>query len=385
MTDYNRGAQGVNYSELDPFKIAAQRAAASTAHNLEDYFGYHEVVESRGESAYVWYEGDKYQAIVTEGLGTKNLVADQLFREIKDASSNLSAIANEVNRTTARTHYDAVAQDTVAMIVNDLIVVGAMPKVITAHMSVAESAWFNDVRRSQDLINGWVAACNMAGATWGAGETPALKGILQPNVIELSGSAAGEIKPLSRLTLGDKLQPGDSIIYLPSSGIHANGLTGARELGDNLPEGYLTPLSDGSSYGESLLTPTPIYVDAVRSLFRDGVDIHYMANVTGHGWRKLMRAEKDLTYVLNLPPRPQPIFDFIQERTGVSEEEMYKSFNMGMGFGIYVARNDLSKALSTLQGRGWPARLGGHVEAGPKQVIIGPKGITFKADSLEIR
>src|SRR3990167_618670 len=86
----------VDYSDLDPFKIVAQQAAATTSRNLEEYFGYHFLEESRGESACVWYENERYQAMVAEGLGTKNLVADRLFEEIKTASQNLSAIANVV-------------------------------------------------------------------------------------------------------------------------------------------------------------------------------------------------------------------------------------------------------------------------------------------------
>lgn len=375
----------VDYSDLDPFKIVAQQAAATTSRNLEEYFGYHFLEESRGESACVWYENERYQAMVAEGLGTKNLVADRLFEEIKTASQNLSAIANVVGENSAKTHYDAIAQDTVAMVVNDLIVVGAMPKVVMAHMSVGESSWFSDTRRAKDLVDGWANACNMAGATWGAGETPSLKDILQPGVIELSGSAIGEINPPRRLTLGDKLQPGDHIIYLPGSGIHANGLTDARNIAEGLLLGYNTPLSNGSTYGESLLVPTPIYVDAVRLLFQAGVDIHYMANITGHGWRKLMRANRELTYVMDFIPEQQPLFDFIQEQSGKSDEQMYGTFNMGMGFAVYLAAEDTPSSLKMLQSRGWAARLGGHVEVGPKRVVIEPKGLTYESDTLEIR
>lgn len=360
---------GVNYGDLDPFKIAVQQAAASTSYNLEEYFSYHEVAASRGESAYVWDEGGKYQAIVTEGLGTKNLVADAM------------------EEITGKTYYGAIAQDTVAMIVNDLIVVGAMPKIVTAHMSVSESDWFKkNPQRAEALAKGWASACNIAGAVWGGGETPSLKDILQPGVLELSGSAIGEINPPEHLTLGNKLQPGDLIIYLPSSGIHANGLTDARNIANGLSEGYSTQLSDGSTYGEALLVPTPIYVDAVRSLFATGVDIHYMANITGHGWRKLMRANRDLTYVMAFTAEHiPPVFDFMQQQSGKSDEQMYGTFNMGMGFAIFVPGEHLAGSLRTLQSGGWAARLAGHVEEGPRQVIIKPKNIVFEEDSLKIR
>jgi phosphoribosylformylglycinamidine cyclo-ligase len=124
----------------------------------------------------------------------------------------------------------------------------------------------------------------------------------------------------------------------------------------------------------------------VRTLFLAGVDIHYMSNITGHGWRKLMRSKKELTYKINLmPENPAPVFRFIQEQSGMSEEKMYATFNMGMGFAFYIPRDDLAKALGALQKTGWPARLAGHVEIGPKQVIIKPKDIVFEADSLNIR
>jgi phosphoribosylformylglycinamidine cyclo-ligase len=238
---------GVDYGDLDPFKIAAQAAAASTAPNLEA-FDSQEVAASRGESAYVWSEGDRYGAMTPEGLGTKNLVADAM------------------RAVTGRTYYDVVAQDTVAMIVNDLVSVGALPKVVTAHFSVAEASWFNDRERTHDLLDGWATACNDAGAAWGGGETPQLKDILRPGVIELSGAAVGEIYPKKNLAHGDRLEPGDGIILLGSSGIHANGLTLAREVAEKLPEGYATELEDGSLYGDALLRPTIIYVEAVRAL-----------------------------------------------------------------------------------------------------------------------
>ena len=390
MSEQRSGqSSGVDYVNLDPYKVAAQEAAASTAHNLEDYFGYHEVPESRGESAYVWYESEKYQAIVTEGLGTKNLVADHFFKDLKEATKDLSAIANEVGQVSLRTYYDAIAQCTVGTIVNDLITVGAMPKVVTQHLSVASGKWFTEnPQRAHDLAWGWAAACNLAGATWGSGETPELKAMLQPGVAELSGSAVGEINPPKRLTLGKKLCPGDYIIGLPSSGIHANGLTDARALKENLPDGYRTLLDDGRTYGETLLDPTPIFVDAVRSLFQAGVDVHYMANVTGHGWRKLMRANRELSYVLGLPPEsPPPIFDFIQKHSGKTNREMYGTFNMGLGFAIYVGHDSLAPALKSLQQKGWAARLAGYVAEGPKQVLIKhPRGdIVFESDSLAIR
>lgn len=357
---------GVNYGDLDPFKIAAQRAAADTSVHLWHH-RYKEVSASRGESAFVWDEGDGYGAMVTEGLGTKNLIADAV-REI-----------------TGKTHYDAIAQDTAAMILNDLVTVGAAPKVVMPHFSVADAKWFKDRERANDLVRGFRDACHMAKATWGGGETPALKDILQPGVIELSGSAVGEIKPKERLALSDKIEVGDSIIMLGSSGIHANGATLARAIAEELPEGYATKLDDGSAYGEALLKPTPIYAAAVEAVFRAGVDIHYMPNITGHGWRKLMRAERELGYRIDVVPEPQPIFRFIQEKSGNDDAEMYGNFNMGAGYAMFVPAKQTYMTLEALMDAGYPAMLAGQVINGPKQVIIRPKGIIFGEDSLNLR
>ncbi|HSA84320.1 MAG TPA: AIR synthase related protein, partial [Patescibacteria group bacterium] len=247
---------GVNYEAMDPVKVLAQIRAKETAKNL-NRFNMNEVGESRGESAYVWEETESYRAFVIEGLGTKNLIAD------------------DVRKLTGKTHYDAIGQDTVAAIVNDIIVVGADPQVVNAYFAVGNSEWFSDEERSRDLIEGFAKACHLAGATWGGGETPTLKTIVNPDTIDLGGSAIGIITPKERLTLGDKLQEGDAIILIESSGIHTNGATLARTIASHLPEGYATKLSDGTTFGETLLTPEYIYTKLVNTCFEKGVGIHY--------------------------------------------------------------------------------------------------------------
>ena len=171
-----------------------------------------------------------------------------------------------------------------------------------------------------------------------------------------------------------------------SSGIHANGLTLARTIASKLPDGYSTLLSDGSLYGESLLTPTHIYAKLIQDLFEQHIDIHYMVNITGHGWRKLMRANRDFTYVINEIPKPQPVFKFIQEQSGNDDREMYGNFNMGAGFAIYLPEKDSDKASRIAhQNHGLKTLKAGHVEKGQKQVAIRPKNIVFEGKSLGVR
>lgn len=358
---------GVNYDAMDPLKRLAQFTAKTTSENL-NRFGMVEVEASRGESAFVWEESDGYRAFVIEGLGTKNKVAD------------------ETRRFTGKTYYDAIAQDTVAMIVNDLIVVGADPQVVNAYFAVGSSDWFSDEERAKDLVEGWANACNLAGAVWGGGETPTLKGIIEPDTIDLSGSSVGIIKPKEHLTLGDKLVPGDAIFLVESSGIHANGLTLARTIASNLPEGYATLLADGKCYGESLLAPTHIYAGLIRDYFEAGIDIHYMVNITGHGWRKLMRAERNLSYVVEQVPIPHPLFNFIQEHSRNTDEEMYGNFNMGAGFALFMPEENVAEAqMIAMEKYGWRSGKAGYVSEGPKQVVIQPKSLIYKGETLGVR
>jgi phosphoribosylformylglycinamidine cyclo-ligase len=359
-------SSGVDYGSLDPVKILAQRAAAGTAGALAR-FGIAEVGASRGESAYVWEEPDAYRAFVIEGLGTKSLVGDAM------------------RRVTGRTYYDALARDTVAMIVNDVIVVGAEPQVVTAYWAVGASSWFDDRERAADLVRGWTEACVEAGAAWGGGETPALAGVIAPDTIDLGGACVGVVKPKSRLVLGDRLAPGDAIVLLASSGIHANGLTLARALAERLPDGYASDVGEGTTYGDALLAPTVLYPAVVRALFEAGIDVHYLVNVTGHGWRKLMRARRELRYVLHtLPPVP-PLFRFIVEHAGIDAAEAYATFNMGAGFAVYVPEAQAERAVETARSLALHASIAGRVESGPREIVIEPLGVRYGGETLGVR
>src|SRR5664279_1813253 len=197
---------GDNYDTKDPIKILAQSAAKKTGENLKKH-GFEEVTESRGESAYVWKQGNVYMATVTEQLGTKNLVAD------------------ETRKITGKTYYDIIGHDTIATIINDLISCGAQPLVISAYWAIENNDWLADTERMNDLIKGWKSACDLAGASWGGGETPTLKGIIEPNTVALGGSAIGIITDKNKLISDTKLQAGDRILLLKSNGINANGLS----------------------------------------------------------------------------------------------------------------------------------------------------------------
>ncbi len=364
MLNYQQA--GVDYAKIDPLKLLAQRAAAATAGNLARH-GLAEIAASRGESAYVIDCGDFYLASITECLGTKALVADAM------------------RALTGKTYYDRIAQDTLAMAINDLVTVGATPVSVHAYWAAGGSDWFDDAARARDLVDGWRAACDRCGVAWGGGETPALAGVIAPGRIDLAASCVGLVRPKSRLTLGERLAAGDAIVLLESSGIHANGISLARKLAERLPQGYATHLADGETFGEALLAPTILYSPVTEALAAAGVVPHYCANLTGHGWRKLMRHPGAFTYrITQLPPVPA-VLDFIRRETGADAREAYGNLNMGAGFALFVAAGDAPRAVEIAAQCDVRAFVAGRVEEGARQVVIEPLQLRFGGDELHVR
>jgi phosphoribosylformylglycinamidine cyclo-ligase len=365
MSDRKYAEAGVDYSKIDPSKLLAQELAAKTAQHL-GRLNLEEIASSRGESAYVVKMGDVSIAFVTEALGTKNLVADA------------------VRAYTGRTHYDAIARDTVATILNDLCSVGARPAALTAYWGAGDGEWFADAERARDLTQGWAAACEECRVSWGGGETQVLPSLIEAGKVVLGGSAIGMMASENTLH-GERLEAGDQILIAPASGIHANGLSLARKIAAGLAQGYQTPISDGRTYGEALLDPTPQYSPLVEDLQTAGVPLHYAAHITGHGWRKLMRASRQLTYVLSQIPPVPPVLAFLQKHAELSTEEAYGTLNMGAGFALYLPASAVDAALAVGKQSGFNLLHAGEVRVGPQRVIIEPLGITFEGDSLQVR
>ena len=358
---------GVNYDTLDAFKRACQQAAAGTSGALALH-GLAEPKNVRGESAYLVETPDSFLAHVEEGLGTKNLVADAMFE------------------LTGQSFYRNIGIDTVATMVNDLITCGALPVSIAMHAAVGDSNWFANTQLAEDLAAGFADACLQSNAVWGGGETPALKGIVNPDTIVLAGSAIGQIKPKSRRITGN-VRHGDAIILLASTGVQTNGLTLCRALADRLPQGYLTKISDGRTYGEALLDPSAIYVKFIAGCQDAGIHLHYAAHVTGHGWRKLMRLDEPFVYKLTEVGPVPPIFQFIMQHGPVDAREAYATFNMGSGFAVYVDPQDVQKTLRLAESLRHTAWHAGTVEkqGQRKAVEILPLNLTYESDTLQVR
>lgn len=365
---------GVDYGDLDKFKREAQKEAAETDICVAR-FGFSVVSWTRGESVFLLETPLGYMALVVEGLGTKNLVADDLYR-----------LAKKMESITGKSFYEEVGQCNVAMAVNDMITLGAMPVLYGQYLAVGNSNWFKNKLRYSDLIKGTKKACLLAGCVWGNGETAALKDLIPLGMADLAGATVGLIMDKSQLIDPKNIRHDDAIVFIESSGIHANGLTMAREIAGKLSDGYLTKLDDGRMYGETLLDPTHIYVGLVEDCIKKGVSIHYAVNITGHGWRKLMRAPQLFTYIIDDLPWQQPIFKFLQKYGPIDDREAYGNLNMGAGFALYVPEDDVDLVLQIAISHEFRALCAGYIKRSKKKkVVIKPLGLEYKGETLGVR
>jgi phosphoribosylformylglycinamidine cyclo-ligase len=358
MSEYARA--GVDYATLDAGKRDALAHALATS-GLMAKAGAQPLDASRGEPAFVFRFGGRALAIVLEGLGTKAVIA----RHVGSG-------------------FDAVAYDTVAAIVNDLICVGALPLVVNAYFATGASDWYADGKRHGALLDGWRRACEDAGATWGGGESPTLPGLVSPADIELAGCAVGALPEGVDPVLGDALAPGDEIVLVASSGLHANGASLARSVAERVPDGYGTALPSGRSVGAALLDPTVIYVGLVRRLFAERVTVHYLSHITGHGLLKLMRPRRELGYRITRLPEVPEVLTWLAAESGMDRAAAYSTLNMGAGFAVYCAPGQSERVLACAHDEGLRAHLAGEVTDGPRRVELDELGVRWDGQHLQL-
>jgi phosphoribosylformylglycinamidine cyclo-ligase len=277
-------------------------------------------------------------ALSTDGVGTKLLIAEQLGR------------------------FDTVGIDCIAMNVNDVICVGAEPLALLDYIAIEQA----DPEICEAIGVGLARGAALAEIEIPGGELAQLGDMVKG--FDLAGACFGLVSP-KQIVAGQDIRAGDSIIGLPSRGLHANGYTLARRALDGLsldedPDGRL-----GRSLGDVLIEPTEIYVRAVMDLLRSDLETHGLAHITSLGFENLLRLHnKEVGYRIDSPLPVPPIFELIRERGQVSNEEMHEVFNMGCGFCCIVAAEDEEPALDLLQGHYPGAARIGEVFDGPHEV-----------------
>ncbi len=356
---------GVDYGILDAAKRSAMAAALQTSTNAAR-LGATVDDRSRGESAVVVCVGQERLGFVLECLGTKSMIASRYLVE------------------TGIDRFDAIGYDTVAAVVNDCCCVGALPFVVNAYFATGAAGFYTGSRHTS-LVAGFRRGCDDAGAVWGGGESPTLAGLIDPEEIDLAGSAVGRIPSGIDPIFGERLGEGDEIVIISSSGLHANGASLVRMVADELPNGLSTPLGSGRSFGEAILDPALIYVRLVEALINASIEIHYLSHITGHGLRKLMRADVDLTYCLRELPEVPEALSFLVSAAGLSAREAYGTLNMGAGLAVYVPAGMGEHVVSVAGANGLHALVAGVVMNGSRAVVLEPVGVSFTGDELELR
>lgn len=263
--------------------------------------------------------GEYALALTTDGVGSKVIIANEMKR------------------------WNTIGIDCIAMNVNDLLAMGIEPLAFVDYIAISEPN--NEIMRQ--IGEGLAKGAEISRMTIVGGETATLPDVIKG--FDLAGTCLGMVKK-DRIITGERIQIGDAVVGLPSSGIHSNGYSLVRKIIDD--SGYLYsnpfPYNTDTTIGDELLIPTMIYMgvlDAVNSF-----DIHGLAHITGSGLMKLHRVTKFGFDIIN-PFPPQPIFRFLQEEGGVEDLEMYKTFNMGMGFVVVLSQDEADEAAKMMGGK----------------------------------
>jgi len=289
---------------------------------------------------------DRYREPVlvagTDGVGTKLKLAMMLQR------------------------HDTIGIDLVAMCVNDLIVQGAEPLFFLDYYATGQL----NVEAGSDVVKGIAEGCRQAGAALIGGETAEMPGMYQGGDYDLAGFCVGVVEK-SRIIDGSKVKPGDTLIGLPSSGPHSNGYSLIRKILEVSNASLDSALGD-TTLGEALLAPTRIYIKPLLTLFQQ-VDVHALAHITGGGLTenlpRVMPAGTDAVIDGNSWQRPA-VFDWLQEQGKISDAEMYRTFNNGLGMVLIVDAADAEAALTVLREQGEAPMIIGRIETGNQQVTI---------------
>ena len=257
--------------------------------------------------------------------------------------------------------HDTIGIDLVAMCVNDLIVTGAEPLFFLDYFATGQL----NVDVAANVVEGIGKGCELAGAALVGGETAEMPGMYEGEDYDLAGFCVGVVEKAKIIT-GDKVQAGDKLIALPSSGPHSNGYSLIRKVLE-VSQAPLDQDLDGKPLGELLLEPTRIYVKPLLELFKN-VDVKALAHITGGGLlENIPRVLPNNTNaVIDKESWQLPaVFKWLQTQGNIESQEMYRTFNCGVGMVICIAENDVDAALADLSANGEQPWVIGSIETSP--------------------
>ena len=266
--------------------------------------------------------------------------------------------------------HDTIGIDCVAMCVNDIICGGAAPLFFLDYIACGK----NDPARIAEIVTGITEGCRQSECALVGGETAEHPGLMPDDDYDVAGFSVGIVDE-EKIIDGKRLAQGDVLIGLASTGVHSNGFSLVRKVLDVEHADLTSPVEQlgGKSLGEALLTPTRIYVKAIKALLKAGVDIHAVSHITGGGfYENVPRMMTDgLTARIRLDSFPKlPIFQLIQDKGNIPQRDMYNTFNMGIGMILALPDGQAQQALSVLADAGESAYAIGEVVAGADGVEL---------------
>ena len=266
--------------------------------------------------------------------------------------------------------HDTIGIDCVAMCVNDIICGGAAPLFFLDYIACGK----NDPARIAEIVTGITEGCRQSECALVGGETAEHPGLMPDDDYDVAGFSVGIVDE-EKIIDGKRLSQGDTLIGLASTGVHSNGFSLVRKVLDVEHADLTSPVEQlgGKSLGETLLTPTRIYVKAIKALLKAGVDIHAVSHITGGGfYENVPRMMTDgLTARIQLSSFPKlPIFQLIQDKGNIPERDRYNTFNMGIGMILALPADQAQQALSVLADAGESAYAIGEVVAGADGVEL---------------
>ena len=265
--------------------------------------------------------------------------------------------------------HDTVGIDCVAMCVNDIICCGAKPLLFLDYIACGK----NVPEKIASIVKGIADGCVMSGASLVGGETAEMPGFYPEDEYDLAGFSVGVVDK-AKILNNKTMKEGDVIIALPSSGVHSNGFSLVRKVFDIENADIKKPVEElgGKSIGETLLTPTKIYVKPMLALFEE-VTVKAVSHITGGGfYENIPRSlPEGFTAKINKASlKILPIFKLIEKEGNIPEKDMFNTFNMGVGMSIVVSKEDAGKALEILKANGEDAYVIGEITKGDESVVI---------------
>ena len=370
--------KNVDYDSLDRAKNAFIAASKKTL-TFAEKFGFIPG-NSLGASANIFSlnlkpfiennSSELFLTLLPEGLGTAD-----------------DARPDDLSDSELKEFWNNIAYKTMSALTNDAAASGLQTILIGLYLPSSTPELVFNENFMQGFLDGLTEACRQVGCVYFSGETPQLKDKIVENKLDVAGALFAISPPGKKPVSTENLKAGDQIVMVESSGPHENGFTVLRKLAETLPQGYRSKLDNGVEFWRAMNAPSKLYTSFIQSILNAGIQPTAIENVTGHGWQKIMRSGKNLSYVIeNMLPVTE-IFKFVERAAKLSPAEMIKIFNYGAGQVVFLESAAQANAVVELAKKsGLNAIHAGKIEtADRREVVVKPLNVTLSSAEFNLQ